>query len=156
MTDMSLAFKEAYDAEVKQFGFFKKKFRWTFEGLDANQNVVFPETFIKLRFRPSFPFAAVADENGGHLEHVASDIEFDVCGLFCDATERQKLLNWHAHAEDITIGCLRMYDGCGQPIEKWELSNAKATAIRLGDENDDYLAEWHLAYEKAEYHNLAK
>lgn len=134
----------------------KRKNRWTMQGLNNADTVVFPETFIKMVTRPNFPYEAVADENGGRIQHVPGKIT-----CIQDLMPENQMLThlefdvkakWVKNVSKVHLRC---YDGVGEVIEHWTLDDAKLTVNSLWNDpdpsSDEIEIEWLVSYQKSEY-----
>ena len=127
---------------------FKRKFRWTVEGRNNNE-VVFPETFVKLSHHPSCPIAAVGDENGGHMEFVPGELHFDVIGAMFDTKlEADESFHKLSRASETTIGFLKLYDGCGSIVNQWQYEGVKLDLIAAQEYDDGYDLAYVMKYER--------
>lgn len=138
---------------------FKKKFRWTFEAKSKDGTVTFPESFVKLNARPNFPYSMVADEHGGHEEYIPGAITLtQFLTMFDSSLEFSKALYkfLNINVKETNSGLLNLYDGCGNIIEQWSLSDVVIN-MQMDDsniENEEVILNWFVSYQKSEWINV--
>jgi hypothetical protein len=132
---------------------FKRKFRWTMSLNWNNKNI--DEYFVKVASRPSLTVEEqeINFLNGkmwipGKGSWETMEITFyDVGGAA--GTSMSTLYSWLATVYNFTdavglqqsssargygaTGTLRLYDGCGETMEKWTLKKMWPTAVNFGD-----------------------
>lgn len=138
----------------------KKKFRWTFEAKSKEGVVTFPQSFVKLNARPAFPYSMVADENGGHEEYIPGAITItQFFTMFDSPLEFSKALYEFlskVNIQETNLGLLNLYDGCGNIIEQWSLSDV-IIKMEMDDsniENEEVIFNWSISYQKSEWINV--
>lgn len=130
----------------------KKKYMWAFQGFDTNGDICFPETFVKLDARPSFPYM---DAKGGKLVPISGEIRIRQFFTMYEnvGAARNEFDKFNGKDKDVQSACLILYDGAGSPLEKWILNKAQMhLCIESELEDDDHIiAEWQVNYEESEY-----
>lgn len=157
----------------------KRKFRWTFEVRrpQAAQAQNVPASFVKLAARPNITIEETEINflNGktwipgkGTWETI-SVTYYDVAG-----SDNIPLWSWLASVYEFLdpvqlrqnarrscysgIGILTMYDGCGNPLERWTLGDAWPQAINFGELDyssaEEATIEVTLRYSNVSYVNL--
>lgn len=112
--------------------------KWTFEGKDADGNVVFPESLVKISNRPNF----VGDMDG--IRFVG---DFEITQFF-ESFSEVKL-----NGESTATANLRLYAGCGDMIEDWSLGEMKVKLMSLSfdDEGVELVALWRVIHNTGIY-----
>jgi hypothetical protein len=142
---------------------FKKKFRWTFEAKSKEGVVTFPQSFVKLNARPAFPYSMVADELFAiDFEWIPNSIILTQFFTFYDnALEFSKALYEFlskVNIQETNSGLLNLYDGCGNIIEQWSLSDV-VIKMEMDDSNiegEEVILNWSISYQKCEWINVNK
>lgn len=150
----------------------KRKFRWTLEWVDeAAFKLIIPESFVKLAARPNVTFEEtnILDNNNrrcwipgkANWEEVIVTY-FDVINdeggalfAYWMAQQYQRTANEPLKIEPASA-ILRLYDGCGNPIETWHLDNAIVTNLNFGDLDyiqPDPMLEATIRYSRVTYEN---
>ena len=133
----------------------KKKFRRTFQGFNENGEIIFPETFVKLVESISFPYTAIADENGGITVPLPGTLRFIQCFTFYenDGEARKDFEKFNNQKEEVTSACLILYDGCGNMLEKRTFEAVKMFITPesefLATDDNHIIVEWRVDYEKS-------
>jgi hypothetical protein len=131
---------------------FKRKFRYTFEVVDICGKRKIPENFVKTASRPSITIdeTEINFLNGKTWIPGKATWESITVVYYDVATDKaQHIYSWLASVFDFTkpkqlkmgskasdysgTGTLRLYDGCGTPLEQWQLKNLWPTSINFGD-----------------------
>lgn len=145
--------------EISKNTIFKRKWRWTFQGVDKNNNPVFPEHFVKMSHRPAFPYKAVGDVNGGHLEFEPGEVSITQYHTMYEekGEARRKFEEIYGREKEVVAGRVKLYDGCGDLLEQWDFLEVKMTLNPLSeiDDDDHIVAEWSVKYKKS-VHNFIK
>ena len=132
---------------------FKRKFRYVFEGRDADGNIVFPSNYVKINGRPSFGKMAVADENGGCLVDVPGEFGFSqfLC-MFESSEQVDAEYARYQEFEKVVSATLKVYDGCGNVLEFWDIEGIRLS-LSGEDRQDEYsiVADWHVSYASLKY-----
>lgn len=126
----------------------KRKFRYTFEGKDAEGNVVFPMCFVKISHRPSFPYVGTAEG----LVPIPGSIELTQM-FFAYDDPKQAEVDWNKYYPsglNVVSGVLKTLDGCGEPMESWEFNGVKMK-VRVNQDEDGIVAEWSVDYLSCEH-----
>lgn len=126
---------------------FKRKFRFTFEGFDENQNSVAPEKFVRLYSRPVFPYTAIATETGGEIVSLPGQINIYQSHLLDEGFAEKEVVEFNEKIEDIKSAFLKLYDGCGELIEQWHFLETEMS-LYFADYDE---TEWTIKYEKCDY-----
>lgn len=131
---------------------FKRKIRWYFCAINEAEEAVFPPDFIKLHERPAFPYAAIADENGGgKVIPIPGEIRFEQVSVLStdyDKLDFNKLDNLAAQLETL--------DAVGNVLERWKYKGK----LVLDDINPSPFEEtelqlsWRFVYTDAEYEDF--
>ncbi len=140
----------------------KRKFRWTFEGKDVEGQTLFEESFVKVSHRPHLGQIAVADENGGHIEHLPGEIDVTQCYIMFDSDIEKleataKFEQHKAVAENIKTAILRIYCGAGTLLETWTLREAVMTLSLLKSmfyDDGEMEPVWSVSYQKCDWEQL--
>lgn len=159
---------------------FKRKFRFTFELADIcnkKGGASVPPDFVKIAARPSL---TVEETEINHLNARTwipgkgywETITVTYIDVADDAI--QPLFSWLASVYDFTnsywlkqgssaneyagTAIIKMWDGCGDLLEKWELKNAWPTSVNFGDldyaNSEEATIELTLRYSDVEYTNV--
>ncbi len=121
---------------------FKRKFRWTFKGLNKKGKIIWPEVFIKLHSRPDTSFMAIDNE----IIWLPSEIRLT---HYLDS--RKEFNEYYGKETKVVLVYLTCYDGCGNIVETWQLQEATVTLEQSDLEDDNYIvAEWKIVYKKSE------
>src|SRR6266436_8076130 len=123
----------------------KRKFRWVFEGKNKNGEIVFPSSFVIVSRRPAFPYMAVADENGGKLVKLPSEIRITIY-------EIDESIKYNC--DHVVRGHLKLLNGFGDIIEEW-IFDEVVMKLNPNSYIDDYVqVDWLVSYGKSEvvYH----
>lgn len=119
----------------------KRKYRWTISGKDVDGNDTLPESIVRIDQRPAFPFMAIASEDGGKIVPAPDEFTFEINDLIENA------------AAMIRGGSaiLKLYDGCGGVIERWQFYDISMKLLPGSGEvwGDDYQAYWELSYKSS-------
>jgi hypothetical protein len=133
----------------------KQKMRWFFAGLTSDGEFIFPASMVRLEARPDFPYKAVGDENGGHMEYIPSSIRIGVW-----STEkgnywlvRRNLTKLTERAGEVAIATLKLCDFTGEPLETWMMQGVKMVFEEINDMNEYMMAHWMVSYKKCDYHS---
>jgi hypothetical protein len=134
--------------DLRNEGCFKKKFRWyvelensageylfgSFVKLIFDDNALRPLSHTRLVFRQFF---TMYDESG------MARRDFD------------RMLWAVTHVDKLS---LRLYDGCGTPLETWTLTNAQIELDPTVDASDDdsIIADWIVTYDEAKYESASQ
>lgn len=160
---------------------FKRKFRWTFQIIaGAEGGVDVPPDYVKVAARPNWTteeteinyLNAKTWIPGKTTLETITVTYIDVAGA--GAVGNQQLYNWLATVYNFTApeqlncasqakdyagtGVLVMYDGCGSPLESWELGNCWPTSVNFQDldysSSDNAEIELTLRYSTIAYHAM--
>jgi hypothetical protein len=153
----------------------KRKFRYTFEivGFCNNAKNNVPEHFVKTASRPNLSIEETTLNFLNARTWIPGKAEWqDITITYVDAaSEHMALLwNWLVSVYDFTnptslkmgnkrdwaaTGILTLYDGCGSPLETWELKNLWPKTINFGDldygTSDEATIELGMRYSDVRY-----
>jgi hypothetical protein len=165
---------------IGQLGFknlvFKRKFRFTLELQDICGSQTVPKHYVKVASRPSL---SVEETELNHLNAKtwipgkASWESMTVTYIDVAAQEQLALFNWLASVYNFTdpinlemgsnrndyscTAILKLWDGCGNIMETWEMKDVWPTAINFGDldyaASDECTIELTLRYSDVKYTN---
>jgi len=152
---------------------FKRKFRWTFTVLTGCSGTI-PEHFVKLASRPNIS----VEETEINFRHGKTWIPgkgtwetITVTYYDVNQTDNLDLYSWLATVYDFTdpvglkqaskrseygaVGTLTLFDGCGSPMERWEMEGMWPTTINFGDldysNSEEVTIELTLRYDQVKY-----
>ena len=131
---------------------FKRKFRFTFELFNLCGGGSVPAHFVKVAARPSITIEETQIDFLNGRTWIPGKGSFETMSVtYYDVatTQAAPLFNWLASVYNFTDpinlnmgsrrsdyagrALLKMWDGCGQLIEIWEMNDAFPTAINFGD-----------------------
>lgn len=125
---------------------FKRKYRYTVQIVDENEQEVFPEAFVKLEQR--LPFRC-QDQRwigvGGMLHFTQYFTMFDKKG---EARERYDKQVSGLKDGVLHEARLRRYDGCGVLLEEWRMQDLELTPRPDYHSEDCIIADWWLRYQR--------
>ena len=128
-----------------------RKFRWTFEGRNKSGELVIPLWCARIRERPSFPYFAIGDEEGGHIEHVVNEPSVGRLWLGGDNSfSFFEVPDNFDRYEEVSLVELKLWDGAGACIETWILRAVQLLPNPHLDGDCDYV-ELLAIYEKSDY-----
>jgi len=156
---------------------FKRKFRWLFELSDICGYDQVPSSFVKLASRPNLTIEETEINFLNAKTWIPGKASWETITVtYYDVAtmDSQPLYNWLASVYDFTkpdelrmaskrsdysaTGTLSMYDGCGNAIERWTLTDVWPQAINFGDldysSSEEATIELTLRYSQVEYKNL--
>jgi hypothetical protein len=128
---------------------FKRKYRWTFEAKFPDGLEIKP-CFIKISERPG----VVGDAEGIHY---IGPIEVTIYCLNSECELSQTIANLTeqilGNKEYIGEGKLIMYDGCGNPMETWELRELQVDQMRYEEypSDDEFNFTFRVQFADAKY-----
>ena len=164
----------------------KRKFRWTFEVFeqtaDGQGKQLVPEHFVKTAARPNISI----EETEIHFLNGKTYIPgkgtwetttvtyYDVA--VSGGTGNEGLWTWLANVYDYTkpvtlkqnsirrgyagVGNLKMFDGCGSPLEQWTLGDCWPQSVNFGEldysSSEECTVEVTLRYSNVSYKSLAQ
>ena len=146
----------------------KRKLKWAFEGQDDDGNLEFTKSFVKLDYRPPFPYKMVADEKGGHAESIPGEVRLR------QFVEKEEAISFFLEAaKRITKGTLRCLGGGffleGDQLvyevpnaddiwEEWSFEGLEMRPQAIGEESQFYYADeggfvidWIVKYATSDY-----
>ena len=133
---------------------FKRKFRWTlqFTNICGGGTTPIPPYYVKVASRPSIDIEEEEINYLNAVDWIPGKGRWDtmeVTYLDVASTAIAPLYSWLASVYNFTspitlkqgsarsdytgTGLLTLYDGCGQPLEKWTMQNMWPKAINWGD-----------------------
>lgn len=153
---------------------FKRKFRFTFELFDICGGQSVPKHFVKVASRPNLSVEEVEVNflnAKTWLPGKAAWETMTVTYIDVATTEMAPLFNWLASVYNFTdpvnlqmgskrsdytgTGVLKLWDGCGQLLEIWEMKDMWPNAINFGDldyaSSDDVTIELTMRYSQVKY-----
>ncbi len=166
---------------IGQLGFknlvFKRKFRFTFELFDICGSKSVPKHFIKLAARPNLaieetevnflnartyiPGKATWEQiTVTYVDVATADAKplFDWLASVYNFTDPVNLQMGAVRADYSATGLLKLWDGCGNIVESWELKDLWPTSINFGDldyaSSDECTIELSLRYSEVKYVNF--
>ena len=164
----------------------KRKFRWTFEVFQQTENgqgaQVVPEHFVKTAARPNISIeeteinylnAKTYIPGKGTWETITVTY-YDVA--VSGGTGNEGLWTWLANVYDYTkpvslkqnsirrgyagVGNLKLYDGCGSPLEQWTMGDCWPQSVNFGEldysSSEECTIEVTLRYANVAYTSLAQ
>lgn len=152
----------------------KRKFRWTFE-IDTPNKQKVPIHYVKVANRPSLEI----EESEINFLNATTWIPgkakwqpLSVTYVDVQNKEMKPLYDWILSLYDFNsntelfctekagwnaTAILKMYDGCGNPLEQWSLSNCWPTSVNFGDldysSSEEATIELSLRYSSVLYVN---
>lgn len=156
---------------------FKRKFRWTFRFENICQGLKVPESFVKVAARPNLTIEETEINFLNAKTWIPGKASWETITLtYYDVADRanSNLWNWLASVYNFTNpvtlemganrnqyagrGILVMYDGCGTPLERWQLDDAWPQAINFGEldysSSEEATIELTLRYGQVRYQSL--
>ena len=168
----------AINMGIGQLGFennkFKRKFRYTFE---LSGSHVIPQHFVKICARPSISIESTEIHflnAKTYLPGKATLEPMSVTYIDVAHNEMQPLYNWLASVYDFAhpttlyqgssltdyecTGELLLLDGCGTPLERWEMKHVWPESIDFGDldysSSEECTIQLSLRYSELSYMSL--
>jgi hypothetical protein len=121
---------------------FIRKWRFVVE-FRQNSKILVEQNFVKMNARPQCPVGP------GNLSFTYYDVPLSVMTLVAQLSDKK--------SENIT-SIITLYDGCGYPLEKWNLSGVKIIKLDFGEldysSQEEFTLGMDLSYEDCEYENL--
>ena len=108
----------------------KRKFRWGFSA-EFEDGLKIAEHFVRLNHRPSpgdTEITVTFTDDGDELKDVLEDV-LDCAAQAYKVSEDQKVDFEGYYGK----GTLTLYDGCGEKLEQWDMSQLCFSAINFGD-----------------------
>lgn len=163
---------------IGQLGFknliFKRKFRFTFELFDICGNQSVPKHYVKVASRPNLSVEEVEVNFLNAKTWIPGKASWEtmtVTYIDVATADAAPLFNWLASVYNFTdpinlemgsqradytaTAVLKMWDGCGQLLEKWEMKDVWPTAINFGDvdyaSSDECTIELTMRYSEVKY-----
>jgi len=156
---------------------FKRKFRWTFTVTPNCTGVTVPANFVKLAARPNISIDEVEINYlnaktwipGKASWETITVTYYDVAGSanlplwswlasVYDYTNPVQLNMGSARADYGGSGTLILYDGCGNPLERWLLNDMWPQAVNFGEldysSSEEVDIEITLRYSNVQFTNL--
>lgn len=157
---------------------FKRKFRWTFEifGYCDNEKNKIPEHFVKIASRPNLTIEETEINHLNAKTWIPGKASWETITVtYYDVAheEMQSLWNWMASTYDFTdpvhlrqgnkrdwdaTGVLTLFDGCGTPLESWQMQHMWPQAINFGEmdysSSEEAEIELTLRYSDVKYVSL--
>lgn len=158
---------------------FKRKFRWTFQinNICGNVKRAVPEHFVKVAARPNLTIEETEINFLNAKTWIPGKASWETITVtYYDVASRQnaELWNWLASVYNFTDpvrlqmganrsqyggrGILMMYDGCGTPLERWQLDDVWPQAINFGEldysSSEEATIELTLRYGQVRYTSL--
>ena len=156
---------------------FKRKFRWTFRFENICQSLQVPEHFVKMAARPNLTIEETEINFLNAKTWIPGKASWETITLtYYDVATRDNanLWNWLASVYNFTNpvslemganrnqyagrGILVLYDGCGTPLERWQLDDAWPQAINFGEldysSSEEATIELTLRYSQVRYQSL--
>ena len=124
-------------------GLVKRKYRWLFEGFNQDGKIAFPQSYVKINDRPSFPYMLIAD---GKEIYLPGEISITLWSIDEDDEEELKVVNW----QDVIEANLALTDGCGKFLETWDFAGVQMELLA----SDEVAVEWKLSYKQADWEVL--
>lgn len=165
---------------IGQLGFsnlvFKRKFRFTFELFNICGSQSVPKHYVKLASRPNLSVEEVEVNFLNAKTWIpgkASWEQMTVTYIDVATADAAPLFNWLASVYNFTdpinlqmgsnrsdytaTGILKLWDGCGNIIETWEMTDMWPTAINFGEvayeSSEECTIELTLRYSNVKYTN---
>lgn len=163
---------------IGQLGFrnliFKRKFRFTFELFDICGGQSVPKHYVKVASRPNLSVEEVEVNFLNAKTWIPGKASWEtmtVTYIDVATADAAPLFNWLASVYNFTdpinlemgsqrqdytaTAVLKMWDGCGQLLEKWEMKDVWPTAINFGDvdyaSSDECTIELTMRYSEVKY-----
>lgn len=163
---------------IGQLGFknliFKRKFRFTFELFDICGNQSVPKHYVKVASRPNLSVEEVEVNFLNAKTWIPGKASWEtmtVTYIDVATADAAPLYSWLASVYNFTdpiqlemgsqradytaTAVLKMWDGCGQLLESWEMKDVWPTAINFGDvdyaSSDECTIELTLRYSDVKY-----
>lgn len=131
---------------------FKRKFRWTFKVENICGSRTVPEYFVKVAARPNLSIEETEINFLNAKAWIPGKAAWETIEItYYDVATKENLVlwDWLATVYDFTdpvqlsqasqrddyagVGLLKLYDGCGEPLEKWVLNDLWPTAVNFGE-----------------------
>ena len=120
----------------------KPKFRWTYSEVDENGEIVLPESFVKVAARPNLVLQEQEIRFGNAKTWIPGKANWESINITYSRidenhpiVERINNLPIGVHEIQKNKGILKLYDGRGELLEKWELDG---TLIESANWINDY------------------
>jgi hypothetical protein len=119
---------------------FKRKFRYTLEATFGDNYI--PETFVRISTRPSFIISEPPMDFSGDITttfNCYTDAEMEpVYKVLREIYDLKSQTNQTKKADVLGALTLRLYDGMGNLLERWEATKVFPTSINWNDGFDSY------------------
>lgn len=150
----------------------RRKHRWTISGEFPNHSI--PEAFVKVTSRPQLrieeeeiaknvwipgktKWDTITTTHYEVSEEHSSEL-FGMLSTFWEGVENTDEYDPEKDTEKHGTITLKMYDGCGSLLERWDLLQVCPKAINFGDldfsSNDEVVLEITWAFQEARYENV--
>lgn len=153
---------------------FKRKFRFTFELQDICGGQSVPKHFVKVAARPQIDIDEVELNFLNAVTWLPGKARWQTMNVtYIDVASQEMapLYNWLASVYNFTdpvnlemgsqrkdytaTGVLKLYDGCGQLLERWTMMDMWPTSINFGDldysSSDEVTIELTMRYSQVKY-----
>jgi hypothetical protein len=153
---------------------FKRKFRFTFELQDICGNQFVPKHYVKVASRPNLSIEETEINFLNAKTWIPGKASWEtitVTYIDVASLDVAPLFNWLASVYNFTdpinlemgsqrqdytaTAILKMWDGCGQLIERWEMTDVWPSSINFGDldyaASDEATIELTLRYSNVKY-----
>jgi hypothetical protein len=138
---------------------FKRKFRWTLELLCGYTKILSP-VFVKVAARPNVTIEETELDYLNAKQWIPGRRADEITVTLWGDTSDKDLANIYKNATEMSMagnltGHLKLWDGCGQPIEEWKLGKAYVKALNFGEldytSSEEITIEMTLIYGEIQY-----
>ena len=154
----------------------KRKFRWTFEVTRQGRGSV-PASFVKMAARPNLSIEETEINFLNGKTYIPGKGTWETITItYYDVTGNDNVPLWswladvYNYTDPVTLtqssrrqcytgnGICTLYDGCGNPLEKWELQDCWPQAVNFGEldyaSSEEVTIEVTIRYSGVRYQNL--
>lgn len=130
----------------------RRKFRWTVSA-GIGEEVILKETFAKVPHKPTLTIEETFSNSKRNAKW--DDFSFTICDI--DVEDKSAYEKLHEKCNWVKV---KMYDGCGTPLEEWMMEDAKCKNINFQEldhsSSEPMYVEFIFEYKSAKYNLLHK